>query len=175
MTDKATKMIADFIASNTLPPVIICIGTDKVSGDAFGPTVGTLLTRLYRPPCFVYGTLDRPITAVNLLHAVDFVRSKHNGQPIIAVDCALGKSNEIGALNVFKGGLRAGLGVGKRLPPVGELSVTAVVEELKSSHLLSAVKPKLVLSLAIDTCNAIAEACRVSLPSPYYINNTVST
>jgi putative sporulation protein YyaC len=155
MTDNSTKMIADFLESNTAPPVILCIGTDKVSGDSFGPTVGTLLTQVYKLPYFVYGTLERPVTALNLLKTIEFIRFKHSSQPIIAVDCALGKADEIGKLNIVKGGIRAGLGVGKHFPPVGELSITAVVEKKETPHLLSSVKQAVVIKLAIEACNAL--------------------
>lgn len=173
MTNNSHKMIADFISRNTSPPVILCIGTDKVSGDAFGPTVGTLLRSVYRPPFFVYGTLEHPVTALNLLKTIEFLRYKHEGQAIIAVDCALGKEDEVGSLRIFSGGLRAGLGVGKKLPPVGELSVTAVVERLKCPHLLNSVKQSLVLKLAIEACEAICKPIKHFSP-PYYINNTTN-
>lgn len=36
--------------------VIVCFGTNAISGDALGPMVGTLLTQKYDVPAFVYGT-----------------------------------------------------------------------------------------------------------------------
>ncbi|MFR6640864.1 MAG: DUF1256 domain-containing protein [Christensenellales bacterium] len=40
MSDPLSK-----ISSLTLPPVILCIGSDRVLGDALGPITGELLKR----------------------------------------------------------------------------------------------------------------------------------
>ena len=53
MDKDCSTMIAEFVQSNTQPPIILCVGTDKVSGDSLGPTVGTLLTESYHIPTFV--------------------------------------------------------------------------------------------------------------------------
>ena len=39
--------IADFLAKDTLMPVILCIGTDRVIGDALGPIAGELLVKAF--------------------------------------------------------------------------------------------------------------------------------
>lgn len=158
MNDTDIKMIDDFFRANTLSPVILCIGTDKVSGDALGPTVGTLLTECFRVPFFVYGTLDRPVTALNLSLAMQFISSRHAGQPVIAVDCALGSPDEVGSIRVVDGPIRAGAGVGKSLPSVGDISVTAVVAAKSEAHLLSSIPQSKVISLAIKAAALIAKA-----------------
>lgn len=74
------KSIDDFLSHDTLPPVVLCIGTDLVVGDAFGPLVGDILTRRFNLPAFVYGTLALPVTAVTLPSVVDFIEARHEGQ-----------------------------------------------------------------------------------------------
>ena len=60
------ESIADFLKNDTLVPVALCIGTDRVIGDALGPVVGELLVSAFNAPFFVYGTLASPVTALNL-------------------------------------------------------------------------------------------------------------
>ena len=45
----------------------------------------------------------------------------------MAVDAALGPMGNVGAVNLRRGGLLPGQGVGKTLPRIGELAVTATV------------------------------------------------
>lgn len=156
MNEACIRIIDSFLKTNTLPPVVLCIGTSKVSGDALGPTVGTLLRDCYRLPAFVYGTLSRPVTALNLRSAASFIASRHKGSPLIAVDCALGSAEEVGSVRASLGPIRAGAGVGKTLPAVGDLSVTAVVATKSEAHLLGLVPVSEVVSLSVRTASAIA-------------------
>ncbi|NSJ87437.1 DUF1256 domain-containing protein [Blautia hansenii] len=48
--------------------VILCIGSDRITGDSLGPLVGHSLSRFSLPHARVYGTLDRPVHALNLSH-----------------------------------------------------------------------------------------------------------
>ena len=44
---------------------VVCIGTDRSTGDALGPLVGSYLRR-WAPQLLVYGTLEEPVHATNL-------------------------------------------------------------------------------------------------------------
>lgn len=46
--------------------IFFCIGTDRSTGDSLGPLVGTQLIKKNLPAERVYGTLDRPVHAINL-------------------------------------------------------------------------------------------------------------
>ncbi|MCX7773123.1 MAG: spore protease YyaC, partial [Clostridia bacterium] len=48
------------------PVVVMCIGTDRSTGDSLGPLVGDMLTKWKLPGVQVYGTLDNPVHARNL-------------------------------------------------------------------------------------------------------------
>ena len=109
------------------PGAFACIGTDRSTGDALGPLVGQRLLKLGFDPAGVVGTLEEPLHALNL---ADRLRplAEHPGRPlVVAVDAALGPSTGVGSVHLRRGGLRPGQGVGKDLPAVGELSVTATV------------------------------------------------
>lgn len=109
------------------PVVFACIGTDRSTGDALGPLVGQKLRRLGGDAEDVIGTIEEPLHALNLAERV-LPRLAEDPFPlIVAVDAALGPLSSVGSLRLCRGGLRPGQGVGKDLPEIGELSVTATV------------------------------------------------
>lgn len=109
------------------PVVFACIGTDRSTGDSLGPLVGQKLLRLGCAPEEVIGTLEHPLHALNLEERLGPVYESPRAPLVVAVDAALGASANVGTISLRPGGLRPGQGVGKTLPEVGELSVTATV------------------------------------------------
>ena len=140
------------------PPVVLCIGSDRVTGDCIGPLVGHLLAQS-DAPCAVFGTLREPVTALNLAKTLETVRRTYPSGKIIAVDSCVGSVEELGKIRVSRGSLRPGLACGKTLPKVGDLSVTATVTSGKADNLYS-VRLGFVYSLAVTIADAIADACR---------------
>jgi putative sporulation protein YyaC len=105
-------------------PTVICVGSDRATGDSLGPLVGSMLTSS-RFPGKVLGTLEQPVHAGNLEHALMLV---DDTSPIIlGVDACLGTQREVGTIIVSQGPLKPGLGVRKQLPPVGHLHIAGVV------------------------------------------------
>lgn len=151
------QSIADFFARDTLLPVILCIGSDKVTGDALGPITGELLTRRFNVPCFVYGTLRSTVTALNLDATLAFIRSRHPSRRVIAVDSGLGNASCSGDVRFGGGGLLPGRGVGKSLPLTGDFSVLGVVAKPSEAHLLGSLPLGKVYSLAEKVASRIAE------------------
>lgn len=103
--------------------VTVCIGTDLVGGDCFGPLVGQLLIEA-GAPVYVYGTLDRPITALNVNAVGAFVRLKHPCAAIVAIDSCVGADK--GKIKLRAGPLLPGAAGGKTLDAVGDISLTAI-------------------------------------------------
>ena len=57
-------------------PVIACVGSDLSVGDSLGPIVGTKLKeKLAGLNVYVYGTLQKPLTAHEIKYTNDFLRS----------------------------------------------------------------------------------------------------
>jgi len=106
---------------------VVCIGSDRSTGDSLGPIIGTLLSRRRIPNTQVFGTLQEPVHAVNLHETLAVLSRKHNASKVVAVDACLGKSDTVGVITVGLGSLRPGAGVNKELPPVGDIYVTGVV------------------------------------------------
>lgn len=109
----------------SFPPVILCIGTDRIIGDSLGPLVGTNLQKSNRMP-FVYGTLNAPVHALNLQDTLQEIKKRHPRNTLIAVDASLGSMSHIGSVAVRSGGLRPGAGVSKNLSTAGDISITGI-------------------------------------------------
>lgn len=106
--------------------VILCIGTDRSAGDSLGPLVGTLIKE-YLPEALVYGTLENPVHAQNLVEKVKEIENKYPNAFILAVDASLGRLESIGTIYFKSEPLAPGVGVKKDLPKVGNASITGVV------------------------------------------------
>lgn len=107
--------------------IILCIGTDRSTGDALGPLIGSKLVSLYPQKFSVYGTLDNPVHALNLEETIITINQKHRFPYIIALDACLGELKNVGMITLAHGPLRPGAGVKKKLPEVGHLHITGVV------------------------------------------------
>lgn len=107
--------------------VILCIGTDRSTGDSLGPLVGTRLKQLWLPGLKIYGTLEQPIHAVNIGDEIESIKVRHRDPIIIAVDACLGKSDRVGYINVRAGSLFPGTALKKSLPGVGDMHISGIV------------------------------------------------
>lgn len=107
--------------------VVLCIGTDRCTGDALGPLIGTRLQNSGLQHVHVYGTLENPVHATNLHETLDRLRAKHKQPLIIAIDACLGRIDSVGNIMIGKGPLKPGAGVNKDLPAVGDLFITGIV------------------------------------------------
>lgn len=125
VTDKLIEWLSQVSSDRDL--VIVCVGTDRSTGDALGPLVGSRLIEHRCPNFKVYGTLDEPVHAMNLDTAIDVVYSRHSNPFVIGVDACLGQSTSVGHIQLGTGPVKPGAGVNKDLPPVGDIHITGVV------------------------------------------------
>jgi len=107
--------------------VILCIGTDRSTGDALGPLVGTKLKALSPEELHIYGTLEEPVHAMNLAEKIEHIDRTHHNPLIVAIDACLGQFSNVGCINVADGPLKPGAGVKKELPAVGDFHITGIV------------------------------------------------
>lgn len=142
-------------------PVVLCIGSDRVTGDALGPLTGHILTRQLNVPAYVYGSLFSPVTALNLEETVRFIGRRHAGLPVLAVDSSVGKAEDVGMIRILSGGLYPGSADGKSLPKVGDVSVTATVTDAPTAPLTS-VRLGFVYRLAESIASGIYDAVKES-------------
>lgn len=122
-----TRLSDLFASARKRPTVILCIGTDRSTGDALGPLIGTQLLRLNLPQLHVCGTLDEPVHAQNLGDNIQFIQKSLVNPFIIAIDACLGRLDSVGCITLASGPLKPGAGVHKQLPEVGEAHITGIV------------------------------------------------
>lgn len=120
--------LAGLCAAGEPELAVVCIGTDRSTGDALGPLVGSWLVENALPRLQVSGTLDQPIHAANLGEWLKAQQGKARSQTItLAVDACLGKNESVGMVSIRSGPLYPGTGVNKSLPPVGDIHMVGVV------------------------------------------------
>jgi putative sporulation protein YyaC len=142
-------------------PIIVCIGTDRSTGDALGPLIGTSLQQTFRDTSItVYGTLDEPVHAANLAEVLDAISEQVDQRPVIAIDACLGKTENVGYINVKPGALKPGTGVNKRLPSVGDVHIVGIVNVggfmeyfvLQNTRLSLVMSMANIISAAVENC-----------------------
>ncbi|WLD93381.1 spore protease YyaC [Alkalihalobacillus sp. AL-G] len=109
------------------PIVIVCIGTDRSTGDSLGPLVGSKLACKPSPHYDVYGTLEEPVHAVNLEERMNEINERYENPFIIGIDACLGKLSSVGMVSLGDGPVKPGAAVKKQLPPVGDIHMTGIV------------------------------------------------
>jgi putative sporulation protein YyaC len=109
------------------PIVFLCIGTDRSTGDSLGPLVGHKLTLLVKNKIFLYGNLQSPVHAKNLCSTLAKIKKIYNNPYIIAIDACLGSAQSVGNIIIESKPIFPGAAVHKNLPPIGDLSITGIV------------------------------------------------
>lgn len=106
--------------------IFFCIGTDRSTGDSYGPLVGHMLKkRLNNPNIEVYGTLHNPIHAQNLEENLNSIDTKNN--LIIAVDACAGRLESVGKIEIKNKPMNPGSAMDKDLPSVGDISIKGIL------------------------------------------------
>ncbi len=155
-----TNRIGKTTSANT-SPVILCIGTDRSTGDSLGPLIGYLLEQKHGlgEYCNIYGTLQAPIHALNLQDTVKHITSTHVGTPVICVDASLGTPDRIGSITLSQRPLRPGLGVNKNLPSIGDISITGVIGTVAMSDpcQLQSIRLCMIMQMASNIAEGISK------------------
>lgn len=152
--DKLTDFIAyiqsEGVTSESLQ--FLCIGTDRSTGDAVGPLVGTMLEEAGYTD--VIGTLAFPCDSSNLL---DRLREIRLDRKVLAIDACLGHPSSVGQFQVSNGPLLPGKSLGKGLPSVGDYSIAAIVgiDGPKAYAVLQTTSLHRVIMMARVIANAI--------------------
>ena len=137
--------------------VLLCIGSDRATGDCLGPIIGHKLSTLSHPDLVVYGTLKEPVHAKNLNTTISEIKRLHKNAIIVAIDASLGSYDHIGYITLGEGALYPGIGVNKELPCVGDIHITGIVNisGMLNNMLLQSTRLSLVMQLADFICYGI--------------------
>lgn len=151
------------------PTLILCIGTDRSTGDSLGPLVGTYLQKRENNHFKVFGTLDAPLHAINLTDNLQKIFCQYSNPFILAVDACLGRLESVGCISIRKGPLRPGAGVNKDLPAVGHVSISGIVNV--GGYMEFMVLQNTRLSLIMKMADLISKCITNSI---YRFNNFIS-
>ncbi|NMB19302.1 MAG: spore protease YyaC [Firmicutes bacterium] len=156
------------LASLALKPEvdIVCVGTDRSTGDALGPFIGSALLErqekgLLPANVTIHGTIHHPVHALNLAETIESINQTGRESTIIAIDACLGKVKSIGYISVKRGPLHPGTGVSKQLPTVGHYHIIGVVNV--AGFMEHVVLQNTRLSLVIQMADVITEALTICL------------
>lgn len=140
--------------------VVVCVGTDRSTGDSLGPLVGTMLERETSQHFDLYGTLDEPVHAMNLSETLNKIMRHCRDPFIIAVDACLGQVSSVGCIQLGTGPVRPGAGVNKELPPVGDIHLTGIVNVggFMEYFVLQNTRLNLVMKMAERIANSVLKA-----------------
>lgn len=130
--------------------VFLCIGTDRSTGDSLGPLIGYKLRDMKTSSAAVFGTLERPVHAMNLEEYARVIKNCYHDCLVVAVDASVGNREHVGYLTLGKGALRPGLGVSKELGAVGDIFITGIVGGCSSYDplMLQSVRLSVVMRMA---------------------------
>lgn len=133
--------------------IILCIGTDRCTGDALGPLVGHKLKEIMpKGDFFVYGTLENPVHAQNLENIINKIYSSFKNPYIIAIDASLGNIKDIGKVIIKSEKLSPGRALNKDLPAVGDLSITGIVNIGGNFEFLVLQNTRLYVVMSLVEC-----------------------
>lgn len=140
---------------------VIGIGSSRINGDSLGPFVGSLLKNSFPERLTVLGNLQSPLDAATLSPELSAFTFRKNSF-IIAVDSVLGNKEVVNSIVVKDGPMIPGIGLGNKLPPIGDCSITGVVLEndpdLKNSLLCTDLN--LIYTMATSIAKGISLTIR---------------
>lgn len=148
--------------------VFLCIGTDRITGDCFGPIVGDRLQKNMKNTKLntsIYGSLEKPIIESNLKNKIDEIYIKYDNPFIVAIDAALSKEENIGKIFVMNDSLKSGKGLEKNIAQVGNISIKAVIgrkekNKKKNMEILQNTSLNMVMNLAEIVSDGIIEVLK---------------
>lgn len=148
--------------------IILCIGSDRITGDSLGPLIGHQLSKCRWRNIRIYGTLDYPVHALNLEATLDKIKRRHPSSLLIAVDASLGSKKHVGFITVGCGALCPGAGVHKALPSVGDIFITGIlnVSGTFEHFLLQTTRLSFVVQMAETISEGIIQAFARPCPKP---------
>lgn len=148
--------------------IFLCIGTNKVIGDCFGPLVGYKLKYFLENKKYidVCGGLDYIICRHNILSIVNDIKNTYKRPFFIAVDSAISNKVNIGKIIVSKNSMYIGSSLNKKDIYVGDMSIKGIVsKDLNNSKynfkLLQNTSIKLIMNMSDIAVRGICDVINV--------------
>src|SRR5699024_10564239 len=119
--------LINYLPTSLAPIIVLCIGTDRSTGDSLGPLTGTLLSNKQPRHLAVYGTLHQLVHKINLQDTIHEIDQTFSNPYIIAVDAALVKTKSFGHISTLNRPLQLVTALNKQLPAGGDAYISGVV------------------------------------------------
>lgn len=162
MKDFSTILYQEKTSKEYVEIVFLCIGTDRMTGDSFGPLVGTKLQELLEEynifNISIYGTLNQNICYTNVKEVLNIIKNKHKNACVVVIDAALSKEENIGQIYVQKGKMSLGKGLYKEKLEIGDISIKAVVgKSYKLSKYNFSILQNISLNVVINLSEIVSD------------------
>ena len=137
--------------------VFVCIGTPRITGDAFGPLVGSLV-KDFGNKVHIYGNTYNPIMALNIYNRMDTIYKMHPRAFIVGLDACI--DNDTDMIKIAYDSFKPGIGVNKQLGEYGDITILLSVgkpnnNNMSNSTFLSKVELSVVYSAAVKVAKLI--------------------
>ena len=113
--------------------IFLCIGTDKIVGDSFGPLVGQSLFKINKFD--VIGTVEKNLTYDNIEENLNTIYKKYEKPCIIVVDSAVSHEKNLGRIIITNRKTELGKSLEKEKFKIGDISIKAVVAKKQDTPL----------------------------------------
>lgn len=150
--------------------IILCIGTDKIKDDSYGPIVGTgLIQSEFTEDISVFGTMQNTLDATNIESFICRNASIIDESLVIAIDSAVSEDNSIGSIIVKNDGLIPGSGANKSLPKVGNFSIKGItsndsnIYDLKNMDIVKYIEGNINIKKLKQMCNITVDSLLTAL------------
>lgn len=154
--------------------VFVCIGTDRITGDCFGPLVGSFLLKkqdIYKiKNMHILGCLEDNVSFNKIEHKVISKISKHKKTLVVSIDAALSEIDNIGKIFVENSGMVLGKSLKKHKKTIGDISIKAVVgkntnSDIDNFTILQNISLSEVIKLSNLVANGIMEVMNKKIKS----------
>ncbi|KON88751.1 hypothetical protein AF332_19395 [Sporosarcina globispora] len=156
--EKMASKVEQIFHSSSREIVILCIGSDRSTGDSLGPLTGKILKEK-NIPYPVYGSLKEPVHALNIKKVLKEIKETHHDPFIFCIDACLGDERQIGYILIREGSFIPGNAVNRGLPSVGDYHLKAIVntlDPLSPVHSLNSTRLYMVIKLSEIIAEIIA-------------------
>jgi len=132
----------------------LCVGTDRITGDCFGPLVGSKLIELLKKCNYsninVYGSLEQNLSYENINK---IIKNINNKSIIIVIDAALSKKENIGKVFVSNGKTILGKSLERDKIEIGDISIKSVVAK---DYKIAKYNFKALQNISLNVVNTLA-------------------
>ena len=138
--------------------VFLCIGTNRVIGDCFGPLVGSKLKHffIHEEGIEVIGDIENIVSFQNVTGIIR--KLKNENSFVIAIDAALScNSNRIGKIIVNQNKMNVGNSMNKKQLYIGDISIKGIVgKDFKNSRNNFNALQNMPLNIIIDMAECVS-------------------